>query len=74
MASMLPMARCDRLAELLTEANIATLKHLSQQGMGENTLRALASEFGYLEACVRSEIQEIAFQDGLIHYIRQSRP
>ena len=39
-----PMARCDRLAELLTEADIATL-------MGENTLRALASEFGYLEAC-----------------------
>ena len=37
-ASMLPMARCD-LAELLTEADIATLKHLSQQGMGENTLR-----------------------------------
>ena len=26
-ASMLPMARCDRLAELLTEADIATLKH-----------------------------------------------
>ena len=50
-ASMPPMAR--RLAELLTEADIATLKHLSQQGMGENTLRALASEFGYLEACAR---------------------
>ena len=33
-ASMLPMARCD-LAELLTEADIA----MSQQGMGENTLR-----------------------------------
>jgi hypothetical protein len=28
-------------------ADIATLKHLSQQGMGENTLRALASEFGF---------------------------
>jgi hypothetical protein len=42
--------------------------------MGENRLRALASEFGYLEACVRSEIQKIAFQDELIHYIRQSRP
>jgi hypothetical protein len=27
------MARCDLLAELLTEADIATLKHLSQQGM-----------------------------------------
>ena len=43
-ASTLPMARCDRLTEILTEADIATLKHLSQQGMGENTLRALASE------------------------------
>ena len=37
-------------------------------------LLAPTSEFGYLEACVRSEIQEIAFQNGLIHYIRQSRP
>ena len=26
-ASMLPMARCDRLAELLTEVDVATLKH-----------------------------------------------
>jgi hypothetical protein len=33
-ASILPMARRDRLAELLTEADIATLKHLLQQGRG----------------------------------------
>ena len=54
MASMLPMARCGRLAELLAEADIATLNHLSQQGREKNTLRAPASGFGYLEACVRS--------------------
>jgi integrase len=29
---------------------VATLKHLAEAGMGENTLRALASDLGYLEA------------------------
>jgi hypothetical protein len=35
---------------LLTDDDVATLKHLTQQGMGDNTLRALASDLGYLEA------------------------
>jgi hypothetical protein len=52
--------------------DVASIEAVLQQGMGENTLRAPALEFGYLEACVRSEIREIAFQDGLIHYIRQA--
>ncbi len=40
----------DQLATLLTDDDVATLKHLASEGMGENTLRALASDLGYLEA------------------------
>ncbi|MFX9784316.1 hypothetical protein ABTP12_18215, partial [Acinetobacter baumannii] len=40
LASILPMERRDRLAELLTDEDVATLKHLAREGMGENTLRA----------------------------------
>ena len=50
LSSILPMERRDRLAELLTDDDVATLKHLAQEGMGENTLRALASDLAYLEA------------------------
>jgi integrase len=50
LAAILPMERRDRLAELLTDDDVATLKHLAQEGMGENTLRALASDLAYLEA------------------------
>src|SRR5678815_2545787 len=49
LASILPMERRDRLAELLTDEDVATLKHLAREGMGENTLRALASDLAYLE-------------------------
>ena len=48
--AILPPDRRDQLAELLSDDDIATLKHLAQEGMGENTLRALASDLGYLEA------------------------
>ncbi len=48
--SILPFARRDQLATLLTDEDVATLKHLAKQGMGANTLRALASDLGYLEA------------------------
>src|SRR4029077_1161405 len=48
--AILPMERRDRLAELLTDDDVATLKHLAQECMGENTLRALASDLAYLEA------------------------
>lgn len=50
LAAILPAGRCEQLAEILTEDDVATLKHLAQQGMGENTLRALASDLAYLEA------------------------
>ncbi len=40
----------DRLASLLTDEDAATLKHLAEAGMGENSLRALTSDLGYLEA------------------------
>jgi hypothetical protein len=49
-ASVLPINRRDKLAELLTDQDIETLRHLVNQGMGEKTLRALASDLAYLEA------------------------
>ncbi|MFC0804648.1 MULTISPECIES: site-specific integrase [Sinorhizobium] len=48
--AILPFDRRDQLAGLLTDDDVATLKHLAGEGMGENTLRALASDLGYLEA------------------------
>ena len=50
LAAILPMDRRDRLAEILTDDDVATLKHLAREGMGENSLRALASDLAYLEA------------------------
>ncbi|WP_246765090.1 site-specific integrase [Ensifer sp. PDNC004] len=47
--AILPFDRRDQLAALLTDDDVATLKHLAREGMGENTLRALASDLGYLE-------------------------
>ena len=49
LAAILPMDRRDRLAELLTDDDVETLKHLAREGMGENSLRALASDLAYLE-------------------------
>src|SRR4029078_12564142 len=40
----------DKLAHILTDEDVATLTHLAEPGMGENTLRPLASDLGYLEA------------------------
>ncbi|WP_429819528.1 site-specific integrase [Ensifer sp. B1-9] len=48
--AILPFDRRDQLATLLTDEDVATLKHLASEGMGDNTLRALASDLGYLEA------------------------
>lgn len=48
--AILAFDRRDQLAALLTDDDVATLKHLAAEGMGENTLRALASDLGYLEA------------------------
>ncbi len=47
---MLPIGRRDKLAELLTDQDVETLRHLVNTGMGENTLRALTSDLAYLEA------------------------
>ncbi|CCF22372.1 Integrase family protein (plasmid) [Pseudorhizobium banfieldiae] len=49
-AAVLPLERRDELAELLTDQDVETLRHLVNQGMGENTLRALASDLAYLQA------------------------
>ena len=49
-AAVLPIERRDELAELLTDQDIETLRHLVSQGMGDNTLRALTSDLTYLEA------------------------
>lgn len=48
--AILPFDRRDQLAELLTDDDVATLKHLAREGMGDNTMRALTSDLGYLEA------------------------
>ena len=49
LSSILPPDRRDRMAEILTDEDVATLKHLAKAGMGRNTLRALASDLNYLE-------------------------
>jgi integrase len=49
-AAVLPLERRDELAELLTDQDVATLRHLVNEGMGENTLRALTSDLAYLQA------------------------
>jgi integrase len=49
-AAVLPIERRDELAELLTDQDVETLRHLVNQGMGDNTLRALTSDLAYVEA------------------------
>jgi integrase len=48
--AVLPFDRRDFLAAILTDDDVETLRHLAQEGIGENSLRALASDLGYLEA------------------------
>jgi integrase len=48
-AAVLPMERRDELAELLTDQDVETLRHLVNEGMGANTLRALTSDLAYLQ-------------------------
>ena len=50
LSAILPLDRRDQLARLLTDDDVATLKHLAGAGVGENSLRALASDLAYLEA------------------------
>ncbi|MBA8821862.1 hypothetical protein FHW00_004221 [Ochrobactrum sp. P6BSIII] len=49
-AAVLPMNRRDMLAGILTDEDVETLRHLVNEGMGENTLRALTSDLAHLEA------------------------
>ncbi len=49
-AAVLPIERRDELAELLTDQDVETLRHLVNEGMGANTLRALTSDLAYLQA------------------------
>jgi site-specific recombinase XerD len=53
LSAILPPDRRDRLAGVLTDDEVATLRHLAKEGMGTNTLRAMASDLGYLEAWSR---------------------
>jgi hypothetical protein len=65
LAAVLPMDRRDRLAQLLTDDDVETLKHLARRGMGENTLRAPASDLAYLEAwAVRGDRRSPALAGG----------
>ncbi|MGO9429125.1 site-specific integrase [Rhodoblastus sp.] len=50
LSAILPIDRRDALASLLTDDDVATLKHLAGEGIGDNSLRALASDLAYLEA------------------------
>ena len=49
LAGVLPAERRDELSAILTEADVATLRHLAEAGMGANTRRAFASDLAYLE-------------------------
>jgi hypothetical protein len=49
LAGIVPSSQREALAALLTDEDVATLKHLAEKGMGANTLRALASDLSYLE-------------------------
>lgn len=54
--SVLPFDRRDFLAGLLTDDDVETLRHLARQGIGDNSLRALASDLAYLEAWCQAAI------------------
>ena len=49
-AAVLPIERRDELAELLTDQDGATLRHLVNEGMGQNILGALASDLACLQS------------------------
>ena len=50
LAAVFPLDRREQMDALISDQDIATLRHLIKQGFGENTLRALASDLSYLEA------------------------
>lgn len=48
--AVLPFDRRTQLAGVLSDDDVATLRHLASQGLGPNSLRALTSDLFYLEA------------------------
>jgi site-specific recombinase XerD len=50
LATVVTFHRQEQLDALLTDDDLATLRHLLRKGTPENTLRALASDLAYLEA------------------------
>lgn len=56
LAAIFPADRRDRLATVLSDEDVATLRHLAKRGIGDNTLRALASDLAYLEAWCRAAV------------------
>ena len=50
LSAIIPPDRRDRMAEILSDDDVATLKHLAKEGTGANTLRAIASDLNYLES------------------------
>jgi hypothetical protein len=74
-ASVLPIERRNELAELLTDHDIETLRHLVNEGMGNNTLRAITSDLAYLEAlgtCGDRTVFALAGTRGVAAQIRRS--
>jgi hypothetical protein len=48
-ADVLPLERRDELAELLSDQDVETLRYLVNEGMGDNTLRALTSNLAHMQ-------------------------
>ncbi len=54
LGAILLFDRRDQLAELPTDDNVATLKYLASEGMGDDTMRALASDLAHLGGRTRA--------------------
>lgn len=50
LTALVPLGTAERLASVLTEDDVGTLRTLVRKATPENTVRALASDLGYLEA------------------------
>jgi integrase len=50
LGAIIPPGRAEQLAGVLSDNDVATLRHMAEKGMGEHTLRALVSDLGYIEA------------------------
>ena len=50
LGAIIPPGRAEHLASVLSDNDVATLRHMAEKGMGEHTLRALVSDLAYIEA------------------------